>query len=238
MKRKVSILVIVLSIVMIVSGSVMVFLSKDKETPDHLPQAIDFKEKDLEIVLCDDINNCPYASKHIFKTYIYEGNNPKLINMFDDLNAKSNEYYNNNLNSLLDSNSCSKWAGIFKYDLRYISDYYIYFDDDFLNITVGRMKVNLCTDEVNNLPVQTYTYDIKNDKFLSKEDIITKNDLNDGKIIDAIKEYILEIEPNVDKSLLDNIDNDFEYYLYYQEKDKVGVYFFVDFLKSSFSFTL
>ncbi len=171
MKSKILIiLIVVLSLGLIAGG---IYLSTSS-TPKNLtpPTKESYGLNELGRVTTCYNEDCTNQVTDIYAKIEYEYKSEKLQKVIKKINEDTEKNYQEAINSDTSDSSCSSISGYAKNSIRYSNEYHVYTTDEIISIAVKRDKQNICTFTGTSYPLESYFYDIKNDKFLETKEIL------------------------------------------------------------------
>ena len=177
MKKK--IFNILLLLLLLVLSSYLIFLgyqyfyksnnneSEAKNNNNH------FKVEGLNFNHCknDNDDKCRYANntlRYVELDVSYD----KIKNATKEINNIVSEKYNEILNSNLDSTECIEVRDIYNYSKIYMMAEFLYETDKLISIAYELYGKNVCTNQTIENFYYSYIYDIKQDKFLTTEELL------------------------------------------------------------------
>lgn len=225
---KIIIIITIIAIALIFTGFIILYEEKDSTDINK----VDYSKYSLEeiegsnVCLTDQCGIYPYANYLLsYKTNIKE-----IDDIVDKINQDTKEYYDNYKTKEI----CNEKKGIYKYNNIMSTEYYIYANQDIINISIIRTDINLCTESQRIQPIESYIYDLKSNKIMSQEEFMTYLNISMEEISEKAEEnmrdlYNLTSLEYSDISLKENeanslyFDNDGNLYYFYYDHN-LGVY--------------
>lgn len=205
MKKRILVflVVIAIAIVLISSGAVLNFLTNKSQEKNNLQKYSYSYENLRTIELCKN-QDCSIAPSG-FTDLKYNTNNVQIQKVVKKINEETTQYYENDINSDMSSNSCQNYVDMYNYQFATYTQYFIYETNKYTNISLYRTIADLCNDAVSYTPVQTYFFDKVTQQWLSQEEFKEKFNITDDFIKQAITDNINNL--NYDNSLNLNYNN-------------------------------
>ncbi len=144
--------------------------------------------------------------------FIKTTNKSEVLRMkFDEINQKTLQLYNESINSNTNTSECSAVANIYKHRIVYQNLFHVYEDDEFISVAVDRIGIDFCAMKDNYLGIETYYYDIKKNKFITQEEILSKFPITN--IEKSIKKSIEQENSELDRQYTyDNVNSNYSIY--------------------------
>lgn len=199
MKKRILILITLLFIILFLIVAVFISVAQDSDV-------YELHETD-RLNLCKS-NNCQYLNTMIFADMEYNDDIAVIKETVDKINKDTNKYYKQVINSSFDDKACKKVENKFNYSKGVFSDYNSYTNEDYITFAVKRTLINVCTDEVTDLQVESYVYDRKTNKMLTQEEFKSKFYFMDEKIKVAISMSNQSLDEDDQMDSLDSAIND------------------------------
>jgi len=220
MKKKILIIIAIISVCLIVLG-IIVFNFSNNGEPYEL------KEK-YRIQNCKS-DTCPIASDMIFAQMKYNTDISEIKEVVNKVNDDTNKFYKQVINSKMNDKRCNLARGLYKYSESVVSDYNSYTNDGYITFAVKRTVINVCTNETNDLQVKSYIYDRNKKKFISSDILMDQLNISFEQIQVSIlgNNYILHKTSKMD---FESAIKDYVLYYdtvgnliasYYDSKDKL-----------------
>lgn len=215
-KQKVIIVISVIVVLILLIGLYLFINSKPKETQKsyHL-------EKTKSIDICKT-TNCPIPDTINFNKVEYDTDIKEIQRIIKIINDETDNYYNMVTTSNINDAACSAVKDIYNYRTAVFTNYNSYTNDDYINLSIKRTIVDVCTNEKQDGQVESYIYDRKQKKLITQEEFKIKQNIGTKKINDAIttNNTFLNENANLNLSLEDTyVDGNQNIVLYY---DTVG----------------
>lgn len=217
---------LVLSICLIALGTVFILFQKDK------------KEESLYARLKDGktIEICPNEECGIYSTLKFpqiETNitDEAFVTKVEEINNQSNTYYNE-VEKQAENGTCTNAETGAEYEyplnIEYIVD--VTEQENIINIFTYTEKHDQCTNELSQVEVTSYFYDLENKKELSMEEYMNKKGLTYDILDQSIEESFRKqyTKEDVD-TVIEDIKNNRQYIIKNQE-DQMMVYYYSNIL--------
>lgn len=231
MKKKVYLIIlIIIAIALTVAG---LFLLNEPTTEEKtLPTPSDYSLTTLYKTTTCYTKDCEAKSEDSYLKISYNYDSKILQDAITKLNKETEAYYNQVITSTVDNQTCLNTFN--NHSLRIYNTYDSYTTDEIISISIQRTKINLCTNETEPFQVTAYLYDIKEDKMLTTKEVMTKLNISDEDIKNAI------MATNATLSQLENLtietnDTYEDLVIYYGTDKKLYVSYFIPEMNSYFS---
>lgn len=224
-KRKNIMLIIIIACIFVLIGIIISFLSS-KDKIESLSG--DFKRELLgRIIIC---TKCPAPNS--FPYYKITHSNKNIQNVLDNMNQEAETRYKKALNSEVKShkeckNAHNKYQ--YKYGIYAISDYNFYENDKYISVAYRFDEVNNCENTHVISEPKVSIYSKKKKKFLSREEFMTENYLDEESVHNYIESFILAENDSSDiKYSLNYLKKNGrdEYSFYYTNDGALSLYFY------------
>lgn len=203
--KKFSIIIIFIAIGMISLGVFYEFSNKNDKIVDVDTTNIKVELGDTKTINpCIDNANCLPGDIVDYDFLTFSSGISEFDSVIDKINKDTKKYYNEALSSKSTDSTC---ASTYKNNFQFNSDYSLYKSKDYLSVSVIRSKLNLCTRENTPYPRETFIWGIKENKFLSQEEVKEAFGLTDEKINSAIAANVELLNSYSDNKIsFENID--------------------------------
>ncbi len=203
MKNKKYLIISIVGIILVVVGGVILFLPGSSNINKKMKAkyaSLTFEE-DMNINFCVDSNNCPIPGAGVYKKIKYDTNVDEIKEKIDSINKDTEKYYEKSNNS--DAKECDAEMQQYIKKSYYVTSLFdIYSDEEIVSFTVTRSEIDYCNEEKNKvLPLVSYTYDLKEGKFLNNEDIMKRENISQDEINHAIQGSIFSYNDAMDTNL-------------------------------------
>lgn len=187
-----------------------------------------------KLKVCQTKDNCDRLDA-IFSQIGYEGQNSIITQLITVINNKTEEYYNEMKNSTLEDASCINAKEKYNYSILPTTQYNLFENENYISIAITREIRNLCTENTETVPLESYFYDKKAGKLIEPSERLVLLNISDEKVYTAIDQSYQEQEKleGVKRNIEDlKVNGKLEYTLYYStegtllaaylEKDELG----------------
>lgn len=189
-------------------------------------------KKQLEV--CKTKENCDKLDA-IFSHISYEGENATIKQLITNINQQTENYYNQMKVSTFQKNNCTTEEEKYNYSILPTAQYNLFENENYISIAITREIRNLCTQEIEVVPLESYFYDKKAGQLIDPSARAQLLNISDEKVYAAIEKTYQEREKleGVKRSIEDlKVNGKIEYILYYStegtllaaylEKDELG----------------
>ncbi len=189
-KKKISVIIIVIAIVLLI---ILAFFLTNKyiNSEEYAESKLRYHlSKDgMELNLCKS-NECPYNTDNSYLILTLDYKIDSLQSEVDKINKETKKLYKEDNNSSTSSSTCSKVKD--KYNKRYIHEntFNVFENDDYIFLSVGRTKMDVCTSKSISEQTNTKIYDKKTKKIISQEEFINAQKINKSDILKAINKSL------------------------------------------------
>ncbi|MBQ8681751.1 MAG: hypothetical protein IJ509_02445 [Bacilli bacterium] len=229
MKRKILISILCLLVILVIAltATKFIFNSPD-DTSDNNPTIEPTVSPDKTIELCVDKDNCPIMA-NTFSYVAYDYENQEMQQWIENINAETEQYYQEVLNSNTSDDSCSNIREIYNHSISVRTNHTIYTNDKYISFAFERIKQNLCTNISESLPIKTFIYDKEKEKEITQEELMKEFNITDADIDESIKENIKEANKITNGNLTIEdiyINNKINYILYFNGEGAIIVAYY------------
>lgn len=151
-------------------------------------------------------NKC---SRMLFGDIIFKKDIPAVKQKLDSINKNTWKLYDKIINSEVKKSSCYDYLkNDYNYSTRLSNLYYVYSNSNYVTFSVNRYFSDLCQGSDEAMPTESFFYSIKEDKMLTKDEIITRIGLDEEDLQQTIKDGLLEyFETTEEEESIDDLNS-------------------------------
>lgn len=138
------------------------------------------------IPLCVSGVDCGFQDME-FRNFKLSGDNPKLEKVVNKINSEVDNIHKEVVNSDTSSAECSGIVGTYQYSIFAQTMLPFYNDSNIVSLALISSSSNLCTNTMFEDKFIVYYYDVKEDKFISQEELEERYNINRSEVMELIK---------------------------------------------------
>ena len=195
MKKKILIVLLVISIFLIGILTIFKITNKvndeeEKITNDNIHNVKRPSLDNIKVLdICKDLDNCNF-DENLYGDLTFEYDNSKIQEWIKKINKETYSYYDETINSKTNSEECMTIKDVYNYRLVTNSYFNNYIGDDYISLSIRRIKNDLCTNEILMLPTEVIIYNKSSDKIVLEDELKSELNLTDDFIKEKIKNSI------------------------------------------------
>lgn len=226
----------IIAIGCIATGGVLLLNVDDS---NHEAKAYTYSYDDsIKIDICNPSNPECSVIPFEYAKLTYDTDIQEIQDFVSEINDDMKKYYEQVKNSDMNDASCASVKDFYQHSITYHFDVEIYETKELTNITASYLLTNLCTDTQESLPIKTFAYDKNGGKILSQADFMSKYDITDKKIENAIQSS-LDSKNSFEQTNYSLQDTKSRDYIVYFDRDGVLVaLYYLEPVKTYFAITL
>ena len=214
MKKKIFLVIlIILILIMAILIYIRVTYNKNNSTKNNIVELSSIKT----VSFCNDRNNCNVV-EDTFGDLKINFDYQEIQQWITKVNQETNQRYQETITSNTDNDeTCNNVKDIYNYKFSNKTYYDIYVGDKYISVSLVRIRKNLCTDEIEQIPRKTLIYNIKKQKCITRDELKSELNLTDDMIKEAINNNINNINDLSDFNF--PIEEDYSNYFLYFNND-------------------
>lgn len=198
MNKRKKVIIILIILIIITIGFLIFLLTQNQSSSSHTITAIkQNKKEEIFKIETKEFNHCKNPDdercKYVNNTLRYITSN-KSYSLLDKAIKETNkiveEKYNEVINSNLDSTECDEVKDIYNYRKIYIMGEFLYETNNIIGIAYEITGIDICTEKRTSPLFNSYIYDVKQNKMLSKDEILKLYNIEKDFITKAISDNI------------------------------------------------
>ena len=171
------------------------------------------KEEKINHCKIENDTNCKYNDltyKYLTLKKSYQNLQPIITSLNQLVNQKKENMIKSNLNN----ENCNNAKSTYIYRTINILDEYLYTSNNIIGIAYNFESFDVCTNKKENSVFNSYIYNTKKDKILTKEEILNLYHIKDENIQQAInKNIVYWNQANSTNYTIKDINNNYKLYL-------------------------